>query len=217
MREINIKALLCWGLIFSGLATKVNAQHNSIVVGGGFSSVLGDANLEFLDWESYGYSITARYIHPFRKTDRWNYTLEYTTSSMIQRGYIDLDLYNSNISQTYIGIGCRFYLFNTIKEYNPYFMELLPFVEAGAGYLKHAMSFEKPFRNTGNFGLAAGSSNGFNFQGTGGILLILDARWGMEFSLAMRYDPSDSWDGLEGKTNTGDVFISGGLGFNYAF
>ncbi|MGB0176396.1 MAG: hypothetical protein ACPF9D_04465, partial [Owenweeksia sp.] len=173
--------------------------------------------LKIFDWESYGYSITARYIHPFKKTDRWNYTLEYTTSRMTQRGYIDLDLYNPNISQTYIGAGCRFYLFETIKEYNPYFLESLPFVELGIGYLSHSMTFNKPFPNSGGFEISDGSSQGFNFQGTGGLLLILNEHWGIEFFAAMRYDYTDSWDGLKGKTGTGDIFSHGGLGFNYAF
>ncbi|MEQ9261731.1 MAG: hypothetical protein RLP14_01085 [Owenweeksia sp.] len=217
MREINIKALLCTGLLFLGVSFSTTAQHNSIMVGGGLSTMLGDADLNIIDWDSYGYSITARYIHPFKKNDRWNYTLEYSTASMTQRGFIATDLYKPKISQTYVGVGCRFYIFNTIREYNPYFMELLPFIQASAGVLSHSVYFAEPYANSSDFGISEGEYQGATLQFTGGILIVLDKHWGLEGYAGFRYDPVDEWDGLKGNTSLGDVFSHGGIGLNYAF
>ncbi len=212
-----MKVWLIAGLYFSGFSFPMLAQHNSIMLGGGLSTIQGDAGLDVFDLESYGYSITARYIHPFKKNDRWNFTVEYNNSSMVQRGYVNqLDLYKIYARQVFFGVGCRFYLLNTINEYNPYFMEVLPFIQASAGLLSHRMDFKEPFLNRSNFEIAEDSFNGTALQATTGILLILDKRWGLEGYLSIRYDASDSWDGLKGSTSFGDFFGHGGIGVNFA-
>ncbi|GEM_PF-2024000 len=187
------------------------------MIGGGLSTVLGDADLDIIDWYSYGYSLTARYIQPFKKTDRWNITFEYTYSSMTQQGYITKELYRPSISQNYIGAGCRFYLFNTIKEYNPYFMEFLPFLEASGGLLTHSMSFAEPYANSNdNYELTDGSYITATVQLTGGALLVLSQHWALEGFIGFRFDPTDKWDGLKNPDSLGDVFVHGGIGINYA-
>lgn len=196
----------------------LKAQHSSVMLGGGLSTMRGDANLAIIDLDSYGYSFTLRYVYSFKENERWNITFEYTRSSMTQRGWTDLDLYHAKINQTYMGLGCRFYVTNTIKKYNPYLGELLPFVELGVGIIDNAMGFIEPFTGDPSvYEINPNSSSSINIQLTPGTLIVLNDQWSLELFAGFRYDGSDFYDGLKKGSGLGDIFGHGGLGVHYAF
>jgi hypothetical protein len=186
------------------------------MVGGGLSTMRGEANLNIIDLESYGYSFTLRYVYSLKKNPRWNFTFEYTNSSMTQRGYTGFDLYHGTITQNYVGFGSRFYVTKTIKKFNPFLGEFLPFVELSAGYLTNKMQFVDPFLGrTDVYTIKEDDSAGLNLQLTPGLLIVLSKKWSLEFFAGLRYDFSDEWDGLKGTGAFGDLFAHGGIGVHY--
>jgi hypothetical protein len=189
------------------------------MAGAGIATLIGDATLSPTDPNTYGYALTVRYIYPL-KSERWNITGEISSSTINQKGISNEELFSAAMQQTYVGVGCRFYVTRTIKRYNPWLGEFLPYVEMSAGMIRNTIVHREPFgRHELNASLSINTRNTatYNLQLSPGFLIVLSDKIAVDFFSGIRYGFADNWDGIIGSSGLGDIYLHGGAGLNYAF
>lgn len=229
MKWIFIGSVLSLCLFLSSSAL---AQNQSVYFGIGLTSIRGELSNESLMDEEYGFNYTLRYMLPL-KNEQFVFTAETSFLNMTlkrQFGSGENAVNYQNIAtHTYMGVGMRFYLTNSINKYNPYRGQFLPFIGISAGGVSInrisnravtplPIAGKRPIDDpTAGYTFYEGSNFEFASQVEAGFVIVLDKMWSVEASGLMRPGFSDSWDGVKGTTNSPDYFISGALGLQMRF
>ena len=218
--------------IFLFLSSSALAQNQSVYFGIGLTSIRGELSNESLMDEEYGLNYTLRYMLPL-KNEQFVFTAESSFLNMTlkrQFGSGENAVNYQNIAtHTYLGVGMRFYLTNSVNKFNPYRWQFLPFIGLSAGGVNInrisnravtplPIAGKRPINDpTAGYTFYEGSNFEFAGQVDAGFVLVLDKIWSVEASGMVRPGFSDSWDGVKGTTNSPDYFISGALGVHMRF
>ena len=229
MKRITICSLLGVCLFLSSSAL---AQNQSVYFGVGLTSIRGELSNEPIMDEEYGLNYTLRYMLPL-KDERFVFTTETSFLNMALKRQFgsgdDAVNYQSVVTHTYLGVGMRFYLSNSVNKYNPYRGQFLPFIGLSAGAVSInrisnravtplPIAGKRPLNDpTAGYTFYEGSNYEFASQVEGGFVYVINKVWSVEASGMMRPGFSDSWDGVKGTTNSPDYFMSGALGIQMRF
>lgn len=226
-----LRTALVLGFILN-LSSSALAQSQSVYFGIGLSTIRGELSNESIMDEEYGLNYTLRYMLPL-KNERFVFTTETSFLNMAlkrQFGTGETAVnYQSIVTHTYLGVGMRFYLSNSVNRYNPYRGMFLPFVGISAGGVNVnrisnravtplPISGKRPINDpTAGYKFYEGSNFEFAGQVEGGFVYVINSIWSVEASGLVRPGFSDSWDGVKGDTHSPDYFMSGALGVQMRF
>ena len=214
------------------LSSSALAQSQSLYFGIGLSTIRGELSNEGIMDEEYGFNYTLRYMLPL-KDERFVFTTETSFLNMALKRQFgsgeNAINYQSIVTHTYLGVGMRFYISNSINKYNPYRGQFLPFVGLSAGALSinrisnravtpQQIAGKKPTNDpTAGYTFYEGANYEFASQFEAGFVYVINGIWSIEASGMFRPGFSDSWDGVKGTTNSPDYLMSGALGIHMRF
>ncbi|MDZ7846083.1 MAG: hypothetical protein U5L96_04620 [Owenweeksia sp.] len=196
------------------------------------STVRGETTDQPLMQDDYGISYALKYLKPLQD-ERWVLTFEASMANInlnraFGKGELEVN-YQNRFSQSYLGLGMRYYMSRKVNKYNPYRGMILPFVGISAGMVNTVrngsrndnlaqIAFKNPPKDpTSGYEFTEGSTMEVNGQVEAGLVYVIDEAWSIEGSGLARPGFSDTWDGITGTTNTRDWFMSGSLGVQFRF
>lgn len=208
------------------------AQNQIVYFGVGLTSLRGETSDQAIMDEDYGANYTLRYMVPL-KDEKFVFTAETSYSNLrLQKVFGSGEtavIYENLVSHTYLGVGMRFYLTNSVNKYNPYRGQFLPFIGINIGGVNISrnsnrsvtaptLAGKRPIADpTLGYEFYEGSNYEFTGQMEGGFVYVINKIWSVEASGIARPGFSDSWDGIEGTTDSPDWFMSGALGVQMRF
>lgn len=209
-------------LVLSLVTTSAFSQQSpksALTARGGFVTIQGETTSKKL-FNSSGPQIGLLYSYSLRN-EQWALTAE------VAQSMVNVDLSSADptpqsnlqtqVNQTYFGVGMRYILRHSINEYEPYLGQFLPYIGLGFGCIKTTNDLEIDSQQLGGYSLNQPRTFGFAGSAELGFMLVLNKHWAIDAYAGGRTSQTDNWDALAGSGKGDDWLIHGGLGLQYHF
>lgn len=195
------------------------SPKSALTARGGIATIQGETTSKEL-FNSSGPQMGLLYSYSLRN-EQWALTAE------VGQSMVNVDLSSADhtqqsnlktqVNQTYVGVGMRYILSNSINEYKPYLGQFLPYIGLGFGCIKTTNDLEIDSQQLGGYSLDQQSTFGFAGSAELGFIIVLSKHWAIDAYAGGRTSQTDNWDVLEGNGKGDDWLIHGGLGIQYHF
>ncbi|AEV31151.1 outer membrane beta-barrel protein [Owenweeksia hongkongensis] len=212
-------SLLLAFIVSATSAFSQQSPKSALTLRAGVATLQGETTSDNL-FGSIGPEVGIVYSYSM-KNEQWAATAEVTHSIVNASLNFTGDGSSSNletqVAQTYFGVGIRHILNPSINEYKPYAGQFLPYIGIGVGAIKTSNDIDLDTDKLGGYTLHQESTMDFTASAEFGFIIVLSKHWAIDAYTGGRTGGTDSWDGFSGSGDGNDWLIHGGLGLQYHF
>jgi len=189
------------------------AQHPSISFTPGLGTIAGETTGFLQNIQEYGFDWQLRVAYPLW-SDRFNLIGETNYSNIPhQVAFTGGGSYLARSQQSFWGLGLRWYFFEEIANYRPYWGMFAPYI--GLKYGRFSSVITEVSQNTTSFVVNPRPQIQLAPRLSLGISIGLSERWMLDANIHFTHDPLDGSDGLVGTSPFPDIWVNGGIGIAY--